>query len=246
MSKNKSAEHNIMMIRTIPVDVVRKSIKNLHLAVYPPDGRVRIAVPKHVTDDNIRLAVISRLAWIRKQQTAFHAQPRQSPREMVTGESHYFMGRRYRLEVVEQQGAHSLKLKNNHWMVLTVSPGTITENREKVLTEWYREQMKEKIPQLLAKWQPVVGVEISQWHIRKMKTRWGSCNTQACRILLNLELVKKPIECLEYILVHEMVHLLERHHNDQFKAYMDRFLPQWRLSRDLLNGEPLGGAGWVY
>ena len=235
-----------MVIRDIPVEVVRKAIKNLHLAVYPPDGRVRIAVPEHITDDSIRLAVISRLAWIRKQQAAFLAQPRQSPREMVTGESHYFFGKRYRLEVIEQFGTHSVRLKNNHWMQLTVSPGTTTANREKALTEWYRQQLKEKIPALLEKWLPVIGVDVADWHIRKMKTRWGSCNIAASRILINLELVKKPVECLEYILVHEMVHLLERHHNERFKAYMDRFLPQWQHSRDVLNGEPLGDSGWGY
>ncbi|KEQ18467.1 M48 family metallopeptidase [Endozoicomonas numazuensis] len=235
-----------MMVRDIPVEVVRKTIKNLHLAVYPPDGRVRIAVPEHVSDESVRLAVISRLAWIRKQQAAFDAQPRQSPREMVAGESHYFLGRRYRLEIIEQYGQHSLILKNNHWMQLSVSPGTRQANREKVLTQWYREQLKQKIPPLLEKWQTVIGVEVAEWHVRKMKTRWGSCHASASRILINLELVKKPVECLEYILVHELVHLLERHHNDRFKAYMDRFLPQWRLSRDLLNGEPLGGAGWKY
>ncbi|WP_067522126.1 M48 family metallopeptidase [Endozoicomonas ascidiicola] len=246
MSTIQNTEQRIIVIRDIPVEVVRKDIQNLHLAVYPPDGRVRIAVPDHVTDDNIRLAVISRLAWIRKQQAAFDSQPRQSPREMVSGESHYFKGRRYRLEVVESYGKHSVTLKNNQWMLLTVSPRTSTENREKVLTEWYREQMKLQIPQLLTKWQEVVGVEVLDLHIRKMKTRWGSCNIAAQRILLNLELIKKPIECMEYILVHEMVHLRERHHNDRFKAYMDRFLPQWRLSRDILRGEPLGDSGWGY
>lgn len=246
MSTEQNSEQKVMVIRDIPVEVVRKDIKNLHLAVYPPDGRVRIAVPEHVSDDNIRLAVISRLAWIRKQQATFDAQPRQSPREMVSGESHYFMGRRYRLEVVEEYGAHSLKLKNNHWMQLAVSPGTSIEKRERVLTEWYREQLKEQIPPLLEKWQPVIGVEVAEWHVRKMKTRWGSCNIAAKKILINLELVKKPVECLEYILVHELVHLLERHHNERFKAYMDRFLPQWRLSRDILNGEPLGDSGWGY
>ena len=141
MNSRENAEENLMVVRDIPVEIVRKDIKNLHLAVYPPDGRVRIAVPQHVSDENIRLAVISRLAWIRKQQAAFEAQPRQSPREMVTGESHYFMGKRYRLEVLEQHGPHTLKLKNNHWMQLTVSPGTSKANREKVLTEWYREQV---------------------------------------------------------------------------------------------------------
>ncbi|MGI9282839.1 MAG: M48 family metallopeptidase [Endozoicomonas sp.] len=241
-----STEEGIYVIQGIPVEVVRKTIKNLHLAVYPPDGRVRIAVPEHVTEDAIRLAVISRLTWIRKQQAVFTAQPRQSPREMISGESHYFLGRRYRLEVIVKQGKHSLSLKNNRWMQLCVSPGTRLENRERIMSEWYREQLRKRIPGLLDKWQPIIGVDVAKWHVQKMKTHWGTCNIEARRILLNLELAKKPLECLEYILVHEMIHLLERHHNDRFKAYMDRFLPQWRLSRDLLNGEPLGGAGWKY
>jgi len=211
------------------VEVVRKAIKNLHLAVYPPEGRVRVAVPLHVTDENVRLAVISKLGWIKKQKTNFKDQPRQSRREMVSGESHYFMGRRYLLDVVQRYGRHDIAIENNTRMTLYVQTGTSERNKEKVLLEWYRRQLKALIPDLIAKWELVIGVQVSQWGIKKMKTRWGACNIAAKRIWLNLELAKKPPECLTYILVHEMVHFLERHHNDRFKTLMDRFMPQWRM-----------------
>lgn len=229
-----------MVVSGIAVQVVRKPIKNLHLSVCPPDGRVRVAVPLHMTDDNVRLVVISRLSWIKKQQASFQAQPRQSEREMVTGESHYVFGKRYRLEVSERQGCHEIVFKNNSTLQLFVNPGTSTQNRVLVLNEWYRDQLKAQIPDLLNHWQSAIGKQAADWGIKKMKTRWGSCNIAQRRIWLNLELAKKPLECLEYVLVHELVHLLERHHNDRFKAYMDKYLPQWQRCRDILNREPLG------
>lgn len=225
---------------------MRKAIKNLHLAVYPPEGRVRMAVPLHVTDENIRLAVISKLSWIRRQRTNFINQPRQSKREMVSGESHYFMGRRYLLDVDYRHGRHEIALKNNNTMTLFVQSGTSRQNREKVLLDWYRRQLKEMIPNLIAQWEPVVGVQVNHWGIKKMKTRWGACNSEAKRIWFNLELAKKPPECLTYILVHEMVHLLERHHNVRFKSLMDRFLPSWLMHREELNRAPLAHEDWQY
>lgn len=235
-----------IVIRDIPVQVVRKPIKNLHLGVYPPDGQVRVSAPQHLTDDNIRLAVISRLSWIRKQQAAFQAQPRQSEREMVSGESHYLFGQRYRLEIVERRGCHEVVVKNNSTLQLFVNPGTTTANRTRVLTEWYRQQLKARIPALLEHWEPIIGQQVTAWGVKKMKTKWGSCNIQQRRIWLNLELAKKPSECLEYVVVHELVHLLERHHNDRFKALMDEYLPPWRIRRDLLACAPLGHETWEY
>jgi len=228
------------------VQVVRKAIKNLHLSVCPPDGHVRLAVPLHMTDDNVRLAVITRLSWIKKQQANFQAQPRQSEREIVTGESHYVFGKRYRLEVIERRGRHEVIIKNNSTLQLFVNPSTSTQPRALVLTEWYRQQLKARIPDLLTHWEPLVGRQVSDWGIKKMKTKWGSCNISQRRIWLNLELAKKPIECLEYVMVHELVHLLERHHSDRFKAYMDKYLPQWQRCRDILKREPLGNDNWVY
>lgn len=238
--------NQFIIVSDIPIEIVRKNIKNIHLGVYPPEGHVRIAVPNHITDDNIRLAVVSRLSWIKKRQEEFQKQPRQTEREYVSGESHYFQGKRYILEVVELYGKHSLSLKGNAKMLLQVSPGTSKENRALVVNDWYRQQLKIIIPELLTKWHPIVGKEVSSWGIKKMKTKWGSCNIAERRIWLNLELAKKSPECLEYILVHEFVHLHERHHNDNFRKLMDQFMPRWRQSRDLLKSEPLAHEDWGY
>ncbi len=245
MSTSSLVIDNNIVVSGIPVQIVRKPIKNLHLGVYPPDGRVRVAVPVHVTNDNVRLAVISRLKWIKTQQANFQCQPRQSERELVTGESHYVFGKRYRLEVIERRGRHEVIVKNNRTLQLFVNPGTTTINRAFVLSEWHRQQLKARIPMLLSHWELVIGKQASDWSIKKMKTKWGSCNIAQSRIWLNLELAKKPIECLEYVLVHELVHLLERQHSKQFKAYMDRFLPNWKQSRDILKREPLKDENWV-
>ena len=228
------------------MEVVRKDIKNLHLGVYPPEGRVRVAVPLRLDDEAVRLAVISRLPWIRRQQDGFECQDRQSQREMITGESHYVQGRRYRLDVVERDGPAEVCLPNNKTLELRVRPGTSREQREAVLHRWYRQRLREQIPPLIAKWEPEIGVTVAEWGIKKMKTRWGTCNIAARRIWLNLELAKKPASCLEYILVHEMVHLLERHHNERFKQVMDRLMPQWRLHREELNRAPLSHENWLY
>lgn len=241
-----NTNNHAITVNNIEVQVVRKDIKNLHLAVYPPDGRVRVAVPLHITDDNVRLAVITKLSWIKKQQAAFKAQPRQSAREMVSGESHYFLGRRYRLEVIERHGHHEVVVKNSSKLSLYVKPNTTPANRELALNEWYRAELKQRLPALIAKWEPIIGQPVAEWGIKKMKTKWGSCNISHRRIWLNLELAKKPPECLEYILVHEMVHLLERHHNDTFRTHMDHFLPNWRLHRDVLNSAPLAHEDWEY
>jgi len=235
-----------MEVSGLSVDVVRKDIKNLHVSVYPPNGRVRVAAPQQLDDEAIRLAVISRLGWIRRQQKGFDYQTRQSQREMVTGESHYYQGRRYLLDVVAHDGRPSVRIVNNTRMELRVRPGATRDDREKVLLQWYRRRLREQIPLLLKKWEPKVGVEVAEVRIKKMKTRWGTCNREARRIWLNLELIKKPAVCLEYILVHEMVHLFERHHNDRFRDLMDQIMPQWRLFRETLNRAPLAYEEWKY
>ncbi len=229
----------------IPVEVVRKPIKNLHLSVHPPDGRVRVSAPIRIDDEAVRLAVVSRLRWIRRHQKTFADQPRHSQREMVSGESHYFMGRRYRLRVLEHGGPNRISRKGNSELTMRVRPGTGRDKREQSLNDWYRRHMKSLMPELISQWQPVIGVQVADWGIKKMKTRWGSCNVQDHRVWLNLELAKKPPHCLEYVLVHEMVHLLERHHNDRFKTLMDQFLPQWRSYRDELNQVPLAHEEWA-
>ena len=214
--------------------------------VYPPNGRVRVAAPLYLDDDAVRLAVISRLGWIRRKQADFERQNRQSQREFVTGESHYFQGRRYRLDVTEHNSPPTVRLLNNTTIALSVRPGTDRDMREAVLYRWYRRELRGQLPALLAKWAPRVGVTVADVRIRKMKTLWGSCNIEARRIWLNLELVKKPASCLEYVLVHEMVHLIERRHNARFRELMDRFMPQWRMHRDELNRAPLAHADWRY
>ncbi len=236
----------IIIVNDIEVQVVRKNIKNLHLSVHPPEGHVRVSVPMHITADNVRLAVISRLNWITKQQAMFEGRPRQSKREMVTGESHYLFGKRYRLEVVERRGRHEVDMKSNTKLLLYVNPGTTIHNRQTVINEWYRSELKKLIPVLIAKWKPVISKQVAEWGVKKMKTRWGSCNIKKNRIWFNLELAKIPVECLEFVLVHEMVHLYERNHNDRFESYMDKFLPNWRFHRETLNRAPLSHADWSY
>lgn len=233
-------------VRGTTIEVVRKDIKNLHLGVYPPYGHVRVAAPLRLNDDAVRLAVISRLGWIRRQRTRFDTQDRQSQREMVTGESHFLQGRRYRLNVIEQDGKPLVRLHNNTIMELRVSPGSTRKQRERILNRWYRGILKERLAELLPKCEKLAGVRVARCGIRRMKTRWGTCNATAGRIWINLELAKKPMKCLKYILVHELVHLSERHHNDRFKACMDRLVPQWRLYRDLLNRSPLSHEDWIY
>jgi hypothetical protein len=228
------------------VEVVRKDIKNLHLGVYPPIGRVRVAVPLRLGEEAVRLAIISRLGWIRRRQAEFKQQDRQSQREFVTGESHYFQGRRYRLVLIEHDSPPLVRRANNTTMELFVRRGTNRRKREAVLQRWYRGRLRELLRPLLTKWERKVGVTVTELRIKKMKTRWGSCNAEARRIWLNLELAKKPASCLEYILVHEMVHLTERHHTDRFTKFMDRFMPQWRLRREELNRAPLAHEDWNY
>jgi predicted metal-dependent hydrolase len=241
-----STEEGEIHVSGLSVEVVRKPIRNLHLGVYPPHGRVRVAAPLQVSDDAVRLAVIGKLRWIHRQRALFQGQSRQSRREMVSGESHYFLGRRYRLRVVAHTGTPRVVLRSRSFVELHVAPGTPVEEREQVLQRWYRRQLRAMLPQLLNKWQAVMGVEVASCGIKKMKTRWGSCNADSARIWINLELVKKPVQCLEYILVHEMTHLLERHHNARFHELMDGFLPLWRQHREELNRAPLAHDDWDY
>lgn len=233
-------------VNGIRVEVVRKPIKNLHLSVHPPEGRVRVSAPTRTDDEAVRLAVVSKLRWIQRHQQTFAEQPRQSPRQMVGGESHYFLGRRYRLRVIEHRGPNEVILKGNSVLTLRVRPGASRDKRQQILNGWYRRHMKSIIPDLIQKWQPVIGAEVADWGVKKMKTRWGSCNIRDRRVWLNLDLAKKSPHCLEYVLVHEMVHLLERHHNDRFKSFMDQFMPQWRTYRDELNQAPLAYEEWAY
>ena len=241
-----SAKPHQIVVNDLVVDVVRKDIKNLHLGVYPPNGRVRVAAPLRVDDEAVRLFTLTKFHWIKRQQRRFDEQDRQSAREFVSGESHYFRGNRYLLDVVYRNAPPCVVLRNNTVMELVVRPGSDVAQRERVLRAWYRHELKQAIPPLIAKWEPIMDVSVAEWGVRQMKTRWGTCSIAARRISLNLELAKKSAQCLEYIVVHEMVHLLERLHNDRFVRLMNQFMPQWQLHRAELNRAPLGDERWDY
>jgi predicted metal-dependent hydrolase len=229
----------------LQIEVQRKRIKNLHLSVLPPLGRVRIAAPEHMNLDTIRVFVISRLPWIKSQQRKMQAQQREAPREYVDRESHYVWGRRYLLRRIEQDAAPLIELKHNK-LVLRVRPGTDEVHRREILDAWYREQIRLAVPELIAKWEPVLGVRVGRVFVQRMKTRWGSCNPASGAIRLNTDLAKKPPECLEYIVVHEMTHLLEPTHNARFVALMELFMPSWQHLRDALNALPVRHEDWEY
>lgn len=222
----------------VDVQIDRKEIKNLHIGVYPPHGRVRVATPVKIDDEAVRLAVVSKLSWIKKQVRHFQEQPRQTKREMVSGESHYFLGKRYLLDVIHGSAKHHVVLKHSH-LELHVRANTSVDNRKLVLSEWYREQLQNKALYLILKWEKIIGVELSSWSIKKMRTKWGSCNIKNKRVFLNLDLAKNSVECIEYIVVHELLHLLERHHNDNFRNLLNYYLPNWKESRDNLNNSIL-------
>ncbi len=228
----------------IAVDVIYKDIKNLHIGVYPPMGRVRVAAPQQLDDDQVRLAVVHRLPWIKKHQQQLRSAQRQSVREMVTGESHYVWGTRYRLKVVERHGRAHIELDGER-LILYVPEGTDADQRRALLDRWYRIQLRQTIPDLLSRWEPKIGVTVPKWSIRRMKTKWGSCNRKTGHIWFNVELAKKHPDCLEYLAVHEMTHLLERGHGERFSKLMDRLMPDWRERRDRLNHAPLGHERWV-
>lgn len=240
---NTEAEHTLT-ISGLCVEVVRKDIKNLHLGVYPPDGRVRVAVPLAVSDAAVHAAVAARLRWIRRQRATFAAQDRQSEREMVDGECHFYLGQRYRLVVKTGSAKATVKVAAGHMLELHVPSGSGREASAQCLQKWYRARLREMVPPLLVKWQAKLGVTVVAWGLKRMKTKWGSCNSTAGRVWFNIELIKKPPECLEYLVLHELAHLKVRTHNDQFTLLLDEHLPNWRAIRDRLNAAPLAHEEW--
>ncbi|VEN74958.1 Metal-dependent hydrolase [Candidatus Desulfarcum epimagneticum] len=224
----------------VPIDVVRKNIKNINLSVSPPNGRVRISAPLRIPDDAIRLFAVSNLGWIQKNREKFKNRERTAPKEFKDTETHYFQGRRYGLRVREIARGGRVELSEKDGLTLYVKPGSSVEYRRRVFQEWRRRELKKTIPEMLAHWEKKMNVQVHFWGVKRMKTKWGSCNILRKRIWLNLELAKKPVQLLEYVLVHEMTHLLERRHNAEFKAWMDHFLPGWRTLKDALNKTPIG------
>lgn len=229
----------------IAIDVVKKGIKNIHLSVYPPAGKVRISAPLWMDLDTIRVFAITKLGWIKSQQQKLREQERETPREYLDRESHYVWGKRYLLQVVEKDVAPEVELKHNK-MILQIRPATSHERKQAVLDAWYREKLKEIVTALIAKWEPLTGVKVDRFFVQRMKTKWGSCSPCSRSIRLNTDLARKPPECLEYIVVHEMVHLLEPTHNTRFIALMDQFMPKWRFYKDELNKLPVRHEDWVY
>lgn len=219
----------------IVVSVERKDIKNIHLSVHPPDGKVKLSVPERTKEDAVRLFLISKIPWIKKQRNKFSGQDRQSPREYISGESHYFFGKRYRLNVNETKKKQRVEIKNNSYIDLYVRPNSSVEKKENVMKEWYREELKKVIPDYIKKWEKIMDINLNFWGVKQMKTKWGSCNENRKRIWVNLELAKKHPRNLEYVVVHEMIHIKERKHNDNFKKYMNKYLPNWKATKRELN-----------
>jgi predicted metal-dependent hydrolase len=234
-----------IMLGDICVDVVHKDIKNLHLSVYPPDGRIRISAPLRMDTDTIRVFTISKLGWIRKQQSKLRSQERETPREYITRESHYYLGKRYLLKIIEHNASPKVEIKHGT-IEIYIRPNTGMEKRKEILDEWYRKGLKAIIPGIIAQYENKLKVNVAEFAVKKMKTKWGTCNREAGRIWLNLELAKKPLHCIEYIIVHELLHLLERKHNEVFISYMDKFLPKWRFYKEELNRSPLRHENWTY
>jgi predicted metal-dependent hydrolase len=232
-----------LTIRGIDIDVIYKDIKNLHIGVYPPMGRVRVAAPRRLDDDQVRLAVIQRLPWIKRQRAQMRSTERQSEREMTTGESHYVWGVRRRLKVVERLGRSHVEVDGDR-LILYVASDRNTQQRRAVLDSWYRAELRTAIPGLISVWEAKLDTRVPDWAIRRMRTKWGTCNRETRRLTFNVELAKKHPDCLEYIVVHEMMHYFERNHGERFTKFMDEAMPNWRVRRDLLNDAPLADEKW--
>lgn len=239
------AEQRQLELGEITIDVVLKDIKNVHLSVNPPLGRVRIAAPERMSMETIRLFAISKLGWIKDQQRQLREQNRETPREFLERESHYVWGKRYLLSIEEADAPPSVELKHRR-MVLRVRPSAGAAKRQQVLEEWYRAQARSAAADFAASWAPKIGVTVEGIYVQRMKTRWGSCNSQARRIRLNTDLAKKPRECLEYLVVHEMLHIIEPTHNENFQSLMRYFMPDWQHRRQVLNRLPVRHEDWLY
>jgi hypothetical protein len=227
----------------IAIAVTRKDIKHVHLSVHPPSGRVTLVAPKETRPEVAHAFAVSKLGWIRDQQTRLRGQARETPRQFVERESHYLWGRRYLLSVSAAEAKPSIRLSHRR-IALTVRPGSSLAKREAVMQEWHRSLLHQAVPELIRTWEPRLGVEVANYFLQRMKTKWGGCNPRARSIRLNTELVKKPRDLLEYVVVHEMLHLLEPTHSERFIALLSKHYSSWREARAELNGLPLGAAVW--
>jgi len=237
---------NSIIINGFEIEIIKKNIKNLNLSVYPPDGRIRMAVPLHVSDEAIRLFVISKAKWIEKKKEKFKNIKVQSKKLYVQGEKHYFNGKRYILNIFETKGKQKVEISENKYISMYLRKNNTHESRKIVMNSFYRDYLKEKIPIYINKWQSTLNVEVKDFGIKQMKTRWGTCNTKAKRIWLNLELAKADTRSLEYVVVHEMIHLIEANHSSRFKLLMDKHLPNWKEIKKELNCLIVENDKWVY
>jgi predicted metal-dependent hydrolase len=225
------------------INLIRKGVKHVHLTVHPPDGRVTLVAPQSTRTEVARAYAISKLAWIRQQQESLKAQARETPRQFIERESHELWGRRHLMTVVEADGKPFVKLDHRR-ITLSIRPGHDVAKRAQVMHTWHKSLLHALVQQLIVKWEPTLGVHVSCYFLQRMKTKWGSCNHRAGNIRLNTELVKKPKDLVEYVVLHEMLHLLEPTHSDRFVALIDQYWPQWRESRAELNALPLGHQSW--
>jgi predicted metal-dependent hydrolase len=233
-----------MHVSNLMIATVKKDIKNMHLGVYPPNGRIRVAVPLKTTDETIRLFVISKMPWIKKQQLKFLNQERQAQKEYVSGESHYFFGKRYRLNIIHTVTRPKIEIRRKTHIDLHIRSDTTVEQREDIFEKFYRSELRDLIPSLLERWQKKAGIRVKEVRIKKMKTRWGTCNPKDGRIWLNLELAKKSLHCVDYVFVHELVHLIEKNHSKRFIQILEYALPHWQSSKEELNKGALSYSKW--
>lgn len=234
-----------IMMSDLEVQTVRKNIKNIHIGVYPPNGRVRVAAPLRTKDETIRLIVLSKIPWIRKQQDKFVRQEREAPREYVSGESHYFLGQRYILNVIQGPYRPNILITGKKQMDMFVGPVTSLAERNKIMEKFYRQELRKELDCKIKKWEEKLGVYTNEVKIKKMKTKWGSANIKDRRVWFNLELAKKSQKCLSYVVLHELTHLIERHHNKHFKEIITSMMPNWKLYREELNNLISGDEEWL-
>jgi hypothetical protein len=227
----------------IAITVTRKDIKHVHLSVHPPVGRVTLVAPTGTRLEVARAYAVSKLGWIRDQRAKMLRQARETPRQFVERESHYLWGRRYLLSVVEKDAKPFVRLDHRK-ITLTVRPGSTLTKREEVMQKWHRSLLHEVVPALIRKWETKLGVKVSGYFLQRMKTKWGGCNHRAANIRVNTELVKKPKDLLEFVVLHEMVHLIEPKHSERFLALMAEHYPAWRKARAELNELPLAAEAW--
>jgi len=235
-----------MKIADLEVEIVKKDIKNIHLGVHPPQGRIRVAAPKKLDNETIKLFVISKTAWIKKQCNKFNEQRRQTKREYVSGETHFLKGKKYRLNVVSIKNSSKVEINKRTHIDLLIKSNYTSEKKEKLMNQFYRTEFKKLLPELIEKWEKIANVKVDSVKIRKMKTKWGTSNPKNKSLTLNLELIKYPIHCIEYVIVHEMTHFLEKNHTKRFYLLLTSFLPQWKQYKSELDNSLLGYFEWKY